>query len=189
MNRNQTRKVLMKDEEVFGTYQPNVIKMILTNLFVFVVSIVFVIIFLLIGEFGEVDAVDPEAYHRTYLFVKAGVLGGLVVIFLLALVLQLLAYRNRFYTVTNKRFIIQRGLIGIDFQSIPVHAVQYISVNVSFIDKILNKGTGTIVFGTMSTPVSASEGAKFVFSNLPEVYENYRKFKELIDQNAPSVTK
>jgi hypothetical protein len=60
---------------------------------------------------------------------------------------------------------------------------------VSVIDKILNKGTGSMTFGTVSTPVTAGQPARFIFSNILEVYENYKVLKELIDEKTAQVVK
>ncbi|MGI6714502.1 MAG: PH domain-containing protein [Bacilli bacterium] len=187
MEKNQTSKILMEDEQVLGTYRPNFWKLILTNVLIFIIFMAFLTIFFVLGELtGEEMTTE---FTANYPLIKGVVFGGVSLLFLLILGLQLLAYRNRFYTVTNKRLIIQRGLIGIDFQSIPLNAVQYLSVSVTVVDKILRQGTGTIVFGTMSTPVNPSQGAKFVFTNLNQVYENYRYFKSLVDQSSASSPK
>ncbi|NMA05504.1 MAG: PH domain-containing protein, partial [Acholeplasmataceae bacterium] len=79
--------------------------------------------------------------------------------------------------------IIQKGILGIDFSSIPINAVQYVSVNVSVLDKLLKKGTGSITFGTVSTPVTAGTVAKFAYSDIKDVYENYKIVKELVDKS------
>ncbi|MGI6734719.1 MAG: PH domain-containing protein [Bacilli bacterium] len=181
MNRNQTSKILMKDEKVLYTYKPYLLKTIITSVLVYLFIAVFLsILYFVPGETLEETARMP--------FIATLILSGWTLLYLIILVCQILAHRNKFFTVTNKRFIIQKGLLGIDFESIPVNAVQYISVNVSVIDKLLKKGTGTVIFGTISTPVTANQAAKFMFSNIFDVYANYKVFKELSDSAKEEVS-
>ena len=176
MNRNQIEKVLMKDEKVLYTYKPMFIKTVIITVTCYLFTLLFVLLALLI----------PASAESMEINVTGGIVAlaviGITVFFGVVLLLLALAYRNKFYAVTNKRFIIQSGLLGIDFSSIPISGVQFISVNVSVLDKILGKGTGTVSFGTVSTPVTPGQGAKFNFLNIYDVYENYRIFKELSDK-------
>lgn len=169
MNRNQTKKILMKDEEVLYTYKPYFLKETFVSLFI-------VLTFGVLAVTIYVFAV--EVFKLLILIL---IIVGLILIYILFVTLQYLAFKNKFYTITDKRFIIQKGLLGIDFSSIPIDAVQFVSVNVTVLDKILKKGTGTITFGTVSTPVTAGQIPSFVFSNIFEVYDNYKIIKELID--------
>lgn len=179
MDRNQTNKVLLKDEQVLYTYKPYFKKELFSIILgALAISAMFIITILAI--FFDAEAPD---------FVTFVVLGVYIITIFLTILLQLLAYRNRFYTITNKRLIIQKGLLGIDFSSIPIEGIQYISVNVTVIDKILNKGTGSIAFGTVSTPVTAGQVPKFIFSNINDVYENYKVLKEVIDEKSENKIK
>ncbi|MGI6781911.1 MAG: PH domain-containing protein [Acholeplasmataceae bacterium] len=177
MDRNQTDKILMKDEKVLYTFKPNLTVIVVRTIVIFLIIMALTALaYLIPDEEGEVISVVVGV---------SVVLGIMALIFILTIIGKILAFQNRFYVVTNKRFIIQKGLFGIDFSSIPIPAAQFISVNVSVLDKILQKGTGSITFGTVSTPVSGSQPATFVFGDLPNVYENYRMFKEIID-NGPT---
>ena len=177
MNRNQVDKILVKDEKVLYTIKPCKTKLIVSNLLgmFFIIGLSF-LLFLIPAEDGD----DLEAKAMWTGIGIAALAGILIIVF----ICQLLAYRNRFYTVTDKRFIIQTGLLGIDFASVPVEAVQFLSVNVSVLDKILKKGTGSISFGSVSTPViGQGQPSRFSYVDIPDVYENYKLFKELIDNN------
>ncbi|HPX71974.1 MAG TPA: PH domain-containing protein [Acholeplasmataceae bacterium] len=179
MDRNQTQKILMKDEVVLHTFKPYFRKELLSV----------VLGALALGLFFIPFGIGMMFDQDTPYYVGIIILAVYGVIFILMVLLQLLAFRNRFYTVTDKRFIIQKGLFGIDFSSIPIEAVQFLSVNVSVIDKILNKGTGSMTFGTVSTPVTSGQPPRFIFSNILEVYENYKVLKELIDEKTAQVVK
>jgi len=175
MNRNQIEKVLMKDEKVLHTYKPLFVKTIIIVIICYLLTLLFVLLAILI----------PASAESMEITVTGGLvaiaISGITVFYGVVLLLLALAHRNRYYAVTNKRYIIQSGLFGIDFSSIPIDGVQYIGVNVSVLDKILDKGTGTVTFGTISTPITPGQGAKFYFANIYDVYENYRTFKELSD--------
>ncbi|MGI6210145.1 MAG: PH domain-containing protein [Bacilli bacterium] len=175
MDKNQTAKILMKDEKVLYTIKPCKTKLVVSSLLtmLFVIGLSF-LTFLIPAEEG-----DDLAAKNMWTAIGVGVVAAVMI---LVFICQLLAYRNRFYTVTDKRFIIQSGLLGIDFASVPVEAVQFLSVNVSVLDKILRRGTGSITFGTVSTPIAAQNQATgFRYGDIPNVYENYKVFKELID--------
>lgn len=55
----------------------------------------------------------------------------------------ILVHKHVEYAITDKRIIIQKGLIGRDFNSIDYEKVQDLSVNVGAIDKLF--GTGSII--------------------------------------------
>jgi membrane protein YdbS with pleckstrin-like domain len=105
------------------------------------------------------------------------------------LFVPIFGYKNRFYAVTNKRLIVQKGIMGIDFEFIPIESVQYVSVNVSALDKMIKKGTGTISFATVSAPVTTKGGTKFNFTDIENVYETYKVLKAFIDKSKEKETK
>ncbi len=175
MKKYKVDKILMKDEEVLYIYKPCLVKIMVFTAFI---SIIILASLSLLYAIPEVEGETEGLRFGTHL---ALILGGIVVVF--TFLFQYFAYRNKFYTVTNKRFIIQKGILGIDFSSIPIYAVQYVAVNVSVIDKMLRKGTGSITFGTVSTPVTAGTAAKFAYADITEVYENYKNIKELVDKS------
>jgi len=48
------------------------------------------------------------------------------------------------YMLTNKRIIIRRGVIGIDYDILNVENIQQVILNVGFWDKIFGTGTLTV---------------------------------------------
>ncbi len=175
MKKYQVDKILMKDEEVLYFYKPCLAKIMV---FTALISILILASLSLLYLVPEVEGETDGLRFGTHM---ALICGGVVVLF--TFLFQYFAYQNKFYTVTNKRFIIQKGILGIDFSSIPINAVQYVSVNVSVLDKLLKKGTGSIIFGTVSTPITAGTAAKFAYSDIKDVYENYKIIKELVDKS------
>ncbi len=64
----------------------------------------------------------------------------------------LLSYLRTYYMVTSKRIIIQKGIIGTDFELIDFDKITSVDVNVGLVDKLFGNKTGTISIedGTVS---------------------------------------
>ncbi len=86
------------------------------------------------------------------------------------------------YAVTNKRIIIRTGYIGVDFKSLEYHMLGAIAVNVNVWDKILRSNTGSISFGSMSSPLTNQGAAKFAFLFVNKPYETNKEIKAIIDE-------
>ena len=103
----------------------------------------------------------------------------------LALLLTNIYYNNLYFTYTNKRIIIRSGIFGIDYKSLDMGMIGAINVSVSLIDKILNKNTGTISFGSTASPINAygntSGVSSYKFSHITAPYDFYREIKTIID--------
>lgn len=88
------------------------------------------------------------------------------------------------YAVTNKRIIIRTGFIGVDFKSLDFKMLGAIQVNVNLWDKLLRRNTGTISFGSMSSPLTTQTVAAFVFRYVSSPYETNKEIKAIIDENS-----
>ncbi len=86
------------------------------------------------------------------------------------------------YAWTNKRVLIRTGYIGVDYKSLDLNMVGALSVNVSVVDKILRKNTGTIAFGSMASPMTAQNASKYHFAFVADPYRVYKEVKAYIDQ-------
>ena len=86
------------------------------------------------------------------------------------------------YALTNKRVLIRTGYIGVDYKSLDLTTVGALSVNVTMIDKIMRKNTGTIAFGSMSSPMTTQNASKFNFALVYDPYHVYKEVKAYIDQ-------
>src|SRR3989344_6090108 len=78
-----------------------------------------------------------------------------VVVLILGLVVANLSYNRTYYALTNKRAIVQSGIIGRDFRSIDYDQIKNASINVGLIDMLFKVGslrifTGEIVMQTSS---------------------------------------
>ena len=112
-------------------------------------------------------------------------IGALVfwsVICLLSIIATILWCGKTVYAWTNKRVLIRTGYIGVDYKSLDLNMVGALSVNVSFVDKILHKNTGTIAFGSMASPMTTQTVSKFNFAFVYDPYRVYKDVKAYIDQ-------
>jgi len=92
-----------------------------------------------------------------------------------------LYYKNTFFVYTTKRIIIRTGIFGIDFLSLDLKNIGASDVYVSLIDKMLRKNTGTIKFGSNSSPMNGGQGAStYGFFHIEKPYEVYREIKDYI---------
>ena len=60
--------------------------------------------------------------------------------------------------------------------------IEEFTVNVNILDKIINKNTGTISYGSMASPVGGQNGPMFRFANIINPYETYKEIKGVIDE-------
>ena len=93
-----------------------------------------------------------------------------------------LSYKNTYYAYTNKRVIIRKGIIGVDYKSLDLDMIGVVTVNVGVLDKIMQKNTGTICYGSMASPVGGQNGPMFRFSHIVNPYEIYKEIKTVIDE-------
>ena len=94
-----------------------------------------------------------------------------------------LAYKNRYYAYTENRILIRSGIFGVDYQTLEMKSIGAVLLNVSVLDKILRKNTGTISFGSNSSPVVAQRGgSNYRFAHIVAPYDFLREIKIKIDQ-------
>lgn len=86
------------------------------------------------------------------------------------------------YAWTNKRVLIRTGYIGVDYKSLDLTMVGALSVNVTMVDKLLRRNTGTIAFGSMASPMTTQNASKFNFAFVYDPYRVYKEIKGHIDQ-------
>lgn len=85
-----------------------------------------------------------------------------------------LVHKNLYYAITDKRAIIQGGLIGRDFKFIDFDKIANADVDVGVFDKMFNKNTGSIVI--MSA--SLGPGSVQMLKNIENPYEVFKFFKK-----------
>ena len=163
--------VLDNGEEILKTYRPNKLRAwftsILSMVFIFFCFVV-TFISLLINSIN-----DLAASMAVFLILIPYV--AIISIFIK------LWLNKTVYAVTTKRIIIRTGYIGVDYKSLDYTMLGALTVNVSWIDKLLHKNTGSIAFGSMASPMTNQAVAKFTFSFIKDPYNTYKEIKQIID--------
>lgn len=106
---------------------------------------------------------------------------GLVLIIGVPLYLFLVHSRT-YYAITNKRVLIQTGVIGRDFKMVDFDQITNAEVNVGLFDKVFGGNSGTILISTAGTFISGKHGpvaAPYNLSNIENPYEVFKFFKKV----------
>lgn len=105
----------------------------------------------------------------------------LIGILLVTWLLLHIYYKNVYYAYTNKRILIRKGIFGVDYKSLDIKMIGASTVNVSLLDKILRKNTGTLNFGSMASPINGTASINnFVLANVVDPYGLYKEIKNHI---------
>ncbi len=188
---NVFEPILDGDEKVLKIFKPNKTKMFWS---MFLQSFFVYIWIALLLSFSFSANYFSDDYYQTNININVGVFfATLVITAILYLVLLFVVfkvvYSKRFYAYTNKRVVIRKGIIGVDFKSLNKNSIGMVEVNVSLLDKIVQKNTGTIVFGSMSSPIINNHGANFIFAHITNPYELYKEIKANLDEDKNATEK
>ncbi|MBQ9480635.1 MAG: PH domain-containing protein [Clostridia bacterium] len=177
--------VLDKDETVIKIFKPNKTKFVMKSLlaiaFAAIIFALFVLFTVFLSSFDEEGEPVPA---EAYIIAPLAVIALCAVAAAIVTVIASLHYKNVFYAYTNKRILIRSGLIGVDYKSLNLEMIGAVNVNVSVIDKLLRKNTGTITFGSMASPLinnGNAQAAGYKFADIVAPYETYKELKEVIE--------
>ncbi|HZJ89744.1 MAG TPA: hypothetical protein VFD05_03590 [Bacilli bacterium] len=168
------KNILDDDEVVIKQFKPNKFR------FFFGTYGTFLLIMLFLGGFVVAPlAFDGEVFIG-YVFIGI-VVGVFVLALLLTTLFAVLSYQKKYYAYTNKRILIQGGIIGVDYKGLDHKMIGAIEVRVDLLDKIVRKNTGTIKFGSQASPLSKQAVPMFIFNGIYDPYNVYREIKKYID--------
>ena len=99
----------------------------------------------------------------------------------------LLVYKHTYYAITDKRIIMQKGVIGRDFEIIDFDQLSNAEVNVGLFDKLFGKNSGSILLTTPGTITYTSTYSQrgtmaqrpHVLSNIHDPYNVFKLFKKV----------
>lgn len=110
-------------------------------------------------------------------------IGAFFIVLILPIAYAYLSHRHTFYAITDRRVILQSGVIGRDFCTIDFDQISNAEVNVDLFDKLFGKGSGTILIRTAGDPVVyAKQHAYNKPSSLSSIsfpYEAFKFFKKV----------
>ena len=93
-----------------------------------------------------------------------------------------LAYRHTYYAITNKRVLLQTGVIGRDFQIVDFDKITNAEVNVGIFDKLFSRNSGSILISSAGTFTYGKHGPiarPYTLSNIPNPYDVFKFFKKV----------
>lgn len=170
--------VLDTDEKIVKAYKPNKAKVFLSNILMGLIP------FLCLALLAVLLLTIPSGVEvSTQEIVLCIILPCVVAIFSIALNLWFTAlyYKNTYFAYTNKRLIICSGIFGVDYRSLDIKSIGASDVYVSLLDKLLKKNTGSLKFGSNSSPINSSYEKAYMFSHIKEPYEVYKEIKKHIE--------
>lgn len=85
---------------------------------------------------------------------------------------KLFLFRKTYFMITQKRILIQTGIIGRDFGSIDFDKITSMAVFVGFFDVLFGNKSGSIAIGT------AGLFRPYLISNIPQPYDVFRILKK-----------
>ena len=107
----------------------------------------------------------------------ASVLGGSS--FIVSVIVRNLAYARTHYTITNKRTVIQSGIIGRDFKSIDYDRMQNVSAEVGLLGVIFKVGNIKIFTGEVETTGGKNPTIESKYDNFDYISSPYEVLKKL----------
>lgn len=94
-----------------------------------------------------------------------------------------LVYKRLYYAITNKRVIIQKGVIGRDFEYIDFDQITNAEVRVGFWDKVLKQNSGSILIssaGSFTLTLQPHHVPKpYTIQNVDSPYDVFKFFKKV----------
>ena len=142
------------------------------------VGAIFGLIFLVVGGIFVVQGIASGNYFFILLphfWIGAGFVFGIPIY-------KALVYKHTYYAVTNKRVIIQKGLIGRDFEIVDFDQITNSEVNVGVLDKLFGGDSGSILISTAGTFTYTRRGPvqkPYTISNINNPYEVFKFFKKV----------
>ena len=186
-NKELFAPILQEDEEIIKVLKPNKTRYIYLSGLAFTLFALIPIL-VMAAPFGMLIDAFKEDGAPTPLVIELSIFGGFILLTLIAVWVGLnMSYKKTFYAYTNKRILIRRGVIGVDYATLDFEMIGGLMVNVDFLDRLM-KGSdnpGTITFGSSASPVIYTRNgrtAAYAFRNIDHPYDVYRDLKQMVDE-------
>lgn len=163
--------VIEADETIQKGFKPNK-KKVFASFIIFDVIVAFFFSLTILGMW-----LDGEIPQKEKIIGTCIVAGVVFLIVALTMWFVSLYYKNAYYIYTNKRIIVRTGVFGVDFHSLDIENIGASNVCVSLLDKMVGKNTGSIRFGSNSSPITNSY---YGFMNIENPYQVYKEIKGYI---------
>ena len=163
--------VIEADETIQKGFKPNK-KKVFASFIIFDIIVAFFFSLTILGMW-----LDGEIPQKEKIIGTCIVAGVVLLIVALTMWFVSLYYKNAYYVYTNKRIIVRTGVFGVDFHSLDIENIGASNVCVSLLDKMVGKNTGSIRFGSNSSPITNSY---YGFMNIENPYQVYKEIKGYI---------
>ena len=170
---NKNERVAWEGKPVFGPFFMQRV------LFTTIIGLFFIVA----GIFGIISMINlSTSFHPSLIALVIANLPlliiGLVLIFV-PITISILLYKRTYYALTDKRVIIQTGIVGRDFRIIDFDMIRNAEINVDSYDKIFGKKCGTIVLSASGIAYSGTGLNRYNLCNIPDPYNVFKGFKKL----------
>lgn len=176
-NANLFESILDKNEQVLRVIKPNKLKLFISWFISAFWINLWIAIICIIPPIAESESGSSIGWW--YWLIPVCVI---VLIFIFTGIFAQIYYKNNFFAYTNSRILIRSGIIGIDYKSLDMRYVGALNVRVGFIDKVIKQETGTITFGSMSSPMASSKAVGYNFAHVEKPYELYKEMKQIVEE-------
>ena len=137
---------ILDNEKVLWEGRPQFWPFIISNSLIVIFIWFFIFIFLgpFLGFFFSLFFLLLMNVLGNILGAIISVLISLLLFFVPPFIYQVFAFKRTHYAITDKRVIIQKGIIGRDFEIIDHDQITNAEVNVGIADKLFGKNSGSI---------------------------------------------
>ncbi len=170
----ELEKILNKNEKVFWEGKPKFWPFFLSS---FTASF-FGLIFLIVGSFIFIQGIKTG---NLLFLVFPHFWLGLLFVFGVP-IYRALVWKYTYYAITNKRVLLQKGLIGRDFEMIDFDQITNAEVRVGILDKLFGKNSGSILLSSAGTLTYTRQGPvqrPYNISNVENPYDVFKFFKKV----------
>lgn len=173
----ELQHILGSDETILWTGKPRLLPWLLDRISV---SILFTLFGAAMIGLGYLLLDSPNGGMQSFSIV-AGVGAILLIIALGGLIREFLLWRRMTYALSNRRIIVQSGIVGRDFVTTDYDQLTDISVNINVTDKLCGGNTGSLMFATASGTSATAQTAGYTtnqFTHIPDPYTVFNYFKK-----------
>jgi len=178
-NKEFFSSVLQKEESIVEVFKPNrkrfVNLTIFRNAIASLVTLIFPAIFVLVFALSE----NSNKENTKMYYLIPGLIALLIVLgFVVSVIVRAVVYNKTYYCCTNKRIIIRRGFIKVNYQTLDYNLIKELNLQIDVFDKMMKPNTGTIIFVSKTSSSSDKEDTSYYFAHIEQPCENYEKIKE-----------
>lgn len=169
---NEVSKVLDANEQVLWEGRPKFLPYLMGVILVCFVMALVLGPFIYLGFISASTGIQPENLRLVGI---ALLLLALCAIWTLVALFQ---YPFIHYALTNKRVILQGGIIGRDFRSVDFDQITNVEVNVDLIQKIFGGSCGSVLIYTAGTK-GTTVPQPHALATIDQPYEIFKRLKQL----------